>query len=127
MLNYQRIATGQENRERESTEQADYQAALNINTQNAGMTWDVVNALTNYENDTRRIILAYGAKRGWTGEQMQSELMGAITKQVASAATAAFFSIRTARAVRTSGASTIPRRSPAISGSTVRPTAATSI
>lgn len=89
MLNYQRIATGQENRERESTEQADYQAALNINTQNAGMTWDVVNALTNYENDTRRIILAYGAKRGWTGEQMQSELMGAITKQVASAATAA--------------------------------------
>lgn len=89
MLNYQRIATGQENRERESTEQADYQAALNINTQNAGMTWDVVNALTNYENDARRIILAYGAKRGWTGEQMQSELMGAITKQVASAATAA--------------------------------------
>lgn len=89
MLNYQRIATGQENRERESTEQADYQAALNINTQNAGMTWDVTNALTNYENDTRRIILAYGAKRGWTGEQMQSELMGAITKQVASAATAA--------------------------------------
>lgn len=89
MLNYQRIATGQENRERESTEQADYQAALNINTQNAGMTWDVVNALTNYENDTRRIILAYGAKRGWTGEQIQSELMGAITKQVASAATAA--------------------------------------
>ena len=89
MLNYQRIATGQENRERESTEQADYQAALNINTQNAGMTWDVTNALTNYENDTRRIILAYGAKRGWTGEQIQSELMGAITKQVASAATAA--------------------------------------
>ena len=89
MLNYQRIATGQENRERESTEQADYQAALNINTQNAGMTWDVTNALTNYENDTRRIILAYGAKRGWTGEQMQSELMGAITKQVASAVTAA--------------------------------------
>lgn len=89
MLNYQRIATGQENRERENTEQADYQAALNINTQNAGMTWDVTNALTNYENDTRRIILAYGAKRGWTGEQMQSELMGAITKQVASAATAA--------------------------------------
>lgn len=89
MLNYQRIATGQENRERETTEQADYQAALNINTQNAGMTWDVTNALTNYENDTRRIILAYGAKRGWTGEQMQSELMGAITKQVASAATAA--------------------------------------
>lgn len=89
MLNYQRIATGQENRERESTEQADYQAALNINVQNAGMTWDVVNALTNYENDTRRIILAYGAKRGWTGEQIQSELMGAITKQVASAATAA--------------------------------------
>lgn len=89
MLNYQRIATGQENRERENTEQADYQAALNINTQNAGMTWDVTNALTNYENDTRRIILAYGAKRGWTGEQIQSELMGAITKQVASAATAA--------------------------------------
>ena len=89
MLNYQRIATGQENRERESTEQADYQAALNINTQNAGMTWDVTNALTTYENDTRRIILAYGAKRGWTGEQIQSELMGAITKQVASAATAA--------------------------------------
>lgn len=89
MLNYQRIATGQENRERESTEQADYQAALNINTQNAGMTWDVTNALTNYENDTRRIILAYGAKRGWTGEQIQSELMGALTKQVASAATAA--------------------------------------
>lgn len=89
MLNYRRIATGQENRERESTEQADYQAALNINTQNAGMTWDVTNALTNYENDTRRIILAYGAKRGWTGEQMQSELMGAITKQVASAVTAA--------------------------------------
>lgn len=89
MLNYQRIATGQENRERESTEQADYQAALNINTQNAGMTWDVTNALTSYENDTRRIILAYGAKRGWTGEQIQSELMGAITKQVASAATAA--------------------------------------
>ena len=89
MLNYQRIATGQENRERESTEQADYQAALNINTQNAGMTWDVTNALTNYENDTRRIILAYGAKRGWTGEQIQSELMGAITKQVTSAATAA--------------------------------------
>ena len=89
MLNYQRIATGQENRERESTEQADYQEALNINTQNAGMTWDVTNALTNYENDTRRIILAYGAKRGWTGEQIQSELMGAITKQVASAATAA--------------------------------------
>lgn len=89
MLNYQRIATGQENRERENTEQADYQAALNINTQNAGMTWDATNALTNYENDTRRIILAYGAKRGWTGEQMQSELMGAITKQVASAATAA--------------------------------------
>lgn len=89
MLNYQRIATGQENRERESTEQADYQAALNINTQNAGMTWDVKNALTNYENDTRRIILAYGAKRGWTGEQIQSELMGGITKQVASAATAA--------------------------------------
>lgn len=89
MLNYQRIATGQENRERENTEQADYQAAININTQNAGMTWDVTNALTNYENDTRRIILAYGAKRGWTGEQMQSELMGAITKQVASAATAA--------------------------------------
>lgn len=89
MLNYQRIATGQENRERETTEQADYQAALNINTQNAGMTWDVTNALTNYENDTRRIILAYGAKRGWTGEQIQSELMGAITKQVASAATAA--------------------------------------
>jgi hypothetical protein len=89
MLNYQRIATGQENRERESTEQADYQAALNINTQNAGMTWDVTNALTSYENDTRRIILAYGAKRGWTGEQIQSELMEAITKQVASAATAA--------------------------------------
>lgn len=89
MLNYQRIATGQENRERETTEQADYQAALNINVQNAGMTWDVTNALTNYENDTRRIILAYGAKRGWTGEQIQSELMGAITKQVASAATAA--------------------------------------
>lgn len=89
MLNYQRIATGQENRERENTEQADYQAALNINVQNAGMTWDVTNALTNYENDTRRIILAYGAKRGWTGEQIQSELMGAITKQVASAATAA--------------------------------------
>ena len=89
MLNYQRIATGQENRERENTEQADYQTAININTQNAGMTWDVTNALTNYENDTRRIILAYGAKRGWTGEQMQSELMGAITKQVASAATAA--------------------------------------
>lgn len=89
MLNYQRIATGQENRERESTEQADYQAALNINVQNAGMTWDVTNALTNYENDTRRIILAYGAKRGWTGEQIQSELMGAITKQVASAAMAA--------------------------------------
>jgi hypothetical protein len=89
MINYQRIATGQENRERENTEQADYQAALNINVQNAGMTWDVTNALTNYENDTRRIILAYGAKRGWTGEQIQSELMGAITKQVASAATAA--------------------------------------
>lgn len=89
MLNYQRIATGQENRERENTEQADYQVALNINTQNAGMTWDVTNALTNCENDTRRIILAYGAKRGWTGEQIQSELMGAITKQVASAATAA--------------------------------------
>lgn len=89
MLNYQRIATGQENRERENTEQADYQAALNINTQNAGMTWDVTNALTNYANDTRRIILAYGAKRGWTGEQIQSELMGAITKQVASAVTAA--------------------------------------
>lgn len=89
MVQYQRIAAGQENREREGTEQADYQAALNLNVQNAGMTWDVTNALTNYENDTRRIILAYGAKRGWTGEQMQSELMGAITKQVSSAATAA--------------------------------------
>lgn len=89
MVQYQRIAAGQENREREGTEQADYQAALNLNVQNAGMTWDVTNALTNYENDTRRIIMAYGAKRGWTGEQMQSELMGAITKQVSSAATAA--------------------------------------
>ena len=100
MLNYQRIATGQENRERESTEQADYQAALNINTQNAGMTWDVTNALTTYENDTRRIILAYGAKRGWTGEQIQSELMGAITKQVASAATAAITAGNYARAAQ---------------------------
>ena len=100
MLNYQRIATGQENRERENTEQADYQAALNINTQNAGMTWDVTNALTTYENDTRRIILAYGAKRGWTGEQIQSELMGAITKQVASAATAAITAGNYARAAQ---------------------------
>lgn len=89
MLNYQRLAVNQENRERESTEQADYTSALNLNTQNAGMTWDVTNALTNYYNDNRRMILAYGKKRGWTGEQMQSELMGATTKLVNSAATAA--------------------------------------
>lgn len=55
------------------------------------------------------------------------QVLGTPAEAVCFGRDGSFFSIRTARAVRTSGASTIPRRSPAISGSTARPTAATSI
>lgn len=89
MMNLQRVAAAQEQREGENAEQADYTSALNLNAQNAGLTWDVKNSLTSIIGDTRRTVLARGARMGWSGEQIQSEMQGAATKLVSSAATAA--------------------------------------
>lgn len=89
MMNLQRVAAAQEQREGENAEQADYTSALNLNAQNAGLTWDVKNSLTSIIGDTKRTVLARGARMGWSGEQVQSEMQGAVTKLVSSAATAA--------------------------------------
>lgn len=72
MMNLQRVAAAQEQREGENAEQADYTSALNIDAQNAGLTWDVKNSLTSIIGSTKRTVLARA--RAWAGAANRSSL-----------------------------------------------------
>ena len=81
-MNLQRISSSKEMSEREKLVDENYGIALDQAAQNAAMNAGDAQTLSLSMGDVERNVYAYGAKKGWSGQQVQAELRKANTSLI---------------------------------------------
>lgn len=81
-MNLQRISSSKEMSEREKLVDENYGIALDQAAQNAAMNAGDAQTLSLCMGDVERNVYAYGAKKGWSGQQVQAELRKANTSLI---------------------------------------------